>query len=162
VSRLGQIGWDVWLPMTQLEDVKRILADEFSSEARWEQLRVAQGIPKWGAELGEDTLPPEAGLELTHIDYHKGCYIGQEVISRLKSVGHVNRSLVRLKTVSGERLPDIGGGLFLGNAPGAESVGKITSAVYDISGEGVVLAYVKRGVDSWEFQSANGIALVRF
>ena len=61
-----------------------------------ETLRIEAGIPRWGAELSEDTLPPEAGLDRTHIDYHKGCYIGQEVISRLKSVGHVNRRLVQI------------------------------------------------------------------
>ena len=58
-----------------------------------ETLRIEAGVPRWGAELNEDTLPPEAGLDRAAIDYHKGCYIGQEVISRIKSVGHVNRSL---------------------------------------------------------------------
>jgi len=46
-----------------------------------------------GSELGAETLPPEAGLDRTSIDYDRGCYPGQEVISRLKSIGRVNRSL---------------------------------------------------------------------
>jgi folate-binding protein YgfZ len=58
-----------------------------------EVLRIERGIPKWGAELTEETLPPEAGLDRTHIDYDRGCYPGQEVISRLKSIGRVNRLL---------------------------------------------------------------------
>ena len=58
-----------------------------------EILRIERGIPKWGAELTEETLPPEAGLDRTAIDYDRGCYPGQEVISRLKSIGRVNRLL---------------------------------------------------------------------
>jgi folate-binding protein YgfZ len=43
-----------------------------------EVFRIEAGIPKWGFELDGETLPPEAGLDCTAIDYRKGCYIGQE------------------------------------------------------------------------------------
>ena len=49
------------------------------------------GVPRWGPQLGEDTLPPEAGLDRTH-RLPQGCYIGQEVIAP-EGVGHVNREL---------------------------------------------------------------------
>jgi len=52
-----------------------------------EPVRIAHGIPRWGAELSADVLPQEARLEERCLDFHKGCYIGQEVISRIKSVG---------------------------------------------------------------------------
>lgn len=71
----------------------------------WNDDRIRRGIPIWDAELDADTLPPEAGLESTHIDYHKGCYIGQEVISRLKSVGQVTRRLCRVESAAGAFLP---------------------------------------------------------
>src|SRR3954465_5639955 len=71
----------------------RIDGITFLSESLLETIRIEHGVARWGFELNEETLPPEAGLERTHIDYHKGCYIGQEVISRLKSIGHVNRQL---------------------------------------------------------------------
>jgi folate-binding protein YgfZ len=61
-----------------------------------EALRIERAIPIWGSELSEETLPPEAGLDRTHIDYDRGCYPGQEVISRLKSIGRVNRLLILL------------------------------------------------------------------
>ena len=67
-----------------------------------EVLRIEAGIPRWGYELDENTLPAEAGLDRTHVDFHKGCYIGQEVISRIKSVGHVNRSLRRFMSQNRE------------------------------------------------------------
>jgi folate-binding protein YgfZ len=65
---------------------------ELSGE-RLEAFRIAARVPAWGAELGEGMLPPEAGLDETDISYGKGCYIGQEVISRIKSAGKVNRRL---------------------------------------------------------------------
>ncbi len=62
--------------------------------------RIGRGIPKWGAEITEGMLPPEAGLDATDISYSKGCYIGQEVISRIKSAGKVNRRLVKFASMA--------------------------------------------------------------
>lgn len=56
-------------------------------------LRIVHGQPAWGLELTEDTLPQEARLEDTAVDFDKGCYVGQETVSRLKSVGRVNKRL---------------------------------------------------------------------
>ena len=58
-----------------------------------ELLRIERGIPRWGNELSEDTLPQEAGLDQIAVDFKKGCYVGQEVVSRIHSVGRVNRRL---------------------------------------------------------------------
>ena len=58
-----------------------------------ELLRIERGVPRWGNELSEDTLPQEAGLDRTAVDFNKGCYVGQEVVSRIHSVGRVNRHL---------------------------------------------------------------------
>ncbi|MCU0795901.1 MAG: hypothetical protein MUF31_08200 [Akkermansiaceae bacterium] len=66
------------------------------SESQTEDLRIARGIPAWDRELIPGLLPPEAGLDKTAISYHKGCYIGQEVLSRIKSAGKLNRRLARL------------------------------------------------------------------
>jgi folate-binding protein YgfZ len=65
---------------------------EFSSE-EIELLRIRRGVPLWGRELTEDTLPQEARLEERGVDFDKGCYVGQETVSRLKSVGRVNKRL---------------------------------------------------------------------
>jgi len=56
-------------------------------------LRIVRGQPAWGLEITEDTLPQEARLEDTAVDFDKGCYVGQETVSRLKSVGRVNKRL---------------------------------------------------------------------
>ncbi len=63
----------------------------------WDKVRIINGIPRWGYELDETVLPPEASLEVTAVSYTKGCYTGQEVISRMKSSGKTNRHLVKLQ-----------------------------------------------------------------
>ena len=57
--------------------------------------RIERGIPRYGIDITEKNLPQETGQ--THaVSFTKGCYIGQEVVERIRSRGHVNRKLVRL------------------------------------------------------------------
>ncbi len=58
--------------------------------------RILAGFPAIPQELGEQDLPNEAGLEAVAISYTKGCYLGQEVMARLHSLGRVRRSLQRV------------------------------------------------------------------
>ena len=66
-------------------------------EESFEVARVEAGLPKFGAELDESVLPPEAGLDAGVVSYTKGCYIGQEVLNRIRTVGRVNRCLAGLR-----------------------------------------------------------------
>ena len=110
-----------------------------------DSIRVERGIPRWGCELTEATLPPEAGLDRTHVDYQKGCYVGQEVISRLKSVGHVNRRLVGLLAADRALAPLAGMKLFAGTDR-ERSVGDVTTAAWSFAlDRPVALGYLKRG-----------------
>lgn len=70
-----------------------------------EIVRISNRVPAWGAELNEGLLPPEARLEQAAISYSKGCYTGQEVISRIKSSGKVNQSLTAFELSSEVPLP---------------------------------------------------------
>jgi folate-binding protein YgfZ len=146
-SRLGVLGWDLRVPNAVLQETRLILGVPEDCNLSWELLRISYGIPAWGAELSEETLPPEAGLDRTHVDYHKGCYIGQEVLSRIKSVGHVNRRLVILNAAATGDLK--GSKLFDPSNPTRDfqhSIGHITSIVRLETGA-VALAYLKRGAD---------------
>ena len=99
--RFREPGLDLWLPSTSPYNPRS------SPLPDWEPLRIARGLPLWGIDVGPDTLPPEAGFESDAISSTKGCYIGQEVISRLRSVGHVNRHLCVLATANPPKLrPD--------------------------------------------------------
>ena len=59
-----------------------------------ESLRIEAGIPRYGTELTDAVIPLEAELEHA-IDFEKGCYIGQEIVARMKYRGHPNRLLPR-------------------------------------------------------------------
>jgi folate-binding protein YgfZ len=109
--------------------------EDFDVPEMDESERIEKGIPKWGAELKEGMLPPEAGLDATDISYNKGCYIGQEVISRIKSAGKVNRSLTKF--------------IFDGEGKTGEITnadGKVCGEVTSVSGN-LALGYLKRGAD---------------
>ena len=92
-DRFGLAGTDWWIPVGQT--VEFPAGVELLEGDALEALRISNGVLAWGIELLEGMLPPEALLEETDISYHKGCYIGQEVISRIKSAGKVNRRLTR-------------------------------------------------------------------
>jgi folate-binding protein YgfZ len=98
--RIGSAGYDLWLPSPETCPVPPISEDEA------EAMRIAARIPAWGKELTPGILPPEAGLDRTAISYHKGCYIGQEVLSRIKTAGKVNRRLTAFLVEEGARPGD--------------------------------------------------------
>jgi folate-binding protein YgfZ len=120
------------------------MADTITAETL-EVLRVEAAVPKWGADMDENTIPNEAGLEARAISYDKGCYIGQETVARIKTYGHVNRRLVQLAIVSpgSATVPVavVGSKIF----EGEREVGHVTSAVRSLRlGKPVALGYVRR------------------
>lgn len=154
-QRLGPGGRDFWSMRADRERWSSALSPSLGTPAEWEHLRIQRGIPAWGAELDEHTLPPEAGLDKSHIDFHKGCYIGQEVISRLKSVGRVNRSLLRF---TGAGAPSPGAELLCAHS-GAPA-GVLTSVTQtQTSAETplfLALGYVKRGLEASSYVLPGG------
>jgi folate-binding protein YgfZ len=143
-TRFSRAGFDIIARRSEHAGILAWLADRYSviPAALAESLRIEAGIPRWGAELTEETLPPEAGLDRTAIDYHKGCYIGQEVISRIKSVGHVNRRLAGFTAAT-----PLAAGMTLHppEEPG-KTAGEITSAAWSFGLETWgALGYLKRG-----------------
>jgi folate-binding protein YgfZ len=67
------------------------------SEQTVETLRVEGGRPRYGLDLGEDTIPQEAGLNDRAVSFTKGCYVGQETVARLFYKGKPNRHLRGLR-----------------------------------------------------------------
>ena len=67
------------------------------SEAAAEIVRVESGRPRFGAEMGPETMPAEAGIVERAISFSKGCYIGQEPVARLHYKGKPNRQLRGLR-----------------------------------------------------------------
>ena len=144
--RFSSTGWDVWSDSARHDPVQHelALACRFIDSAAADVMRIEQGLPRWGAELTDEIIPIEANLEERTIDYQKGCYIGQEVISRIKMSGQTNKRLCGLISLNNTPLRP---GMNLGapSAPGKEA-GWITSATGSQRLEKeIALGYVKRG-----------------
>lgn len=90
-NRYGIAGTDWFFPSGS----KIQFPDEFTplDGDALEAYRINNGVPVWGRELTAGMMLPEARLDETDISYQKGCYVGQEVISRIKSAGKVNKRL---------------------------------------------------------------------
>ncbi len=102
-------------------------------------LRVEAGVAWYGVDVDDTVILPETRLEEL-VSYNKGCYIGQEVVARVKYRGHVNRALSGL-VLDGDRVPGRGAKVI---ADGAD-VGRITSAVRSPAlGKPIALGYVRR------------------
>lgn len=108
-----------------------------------EVLRIEAGIPRQGVDVDEATIPQEAFLEREAVSFTKGCFIGQELVCRIDSRGHVNRFLRRLE-VPGGAVPVAGSEV----THDGKVVGAVTSAAA-VPGEDrvVALAMVRREVD---------------
>jgi folate-binding protein YgfZ len=91
------------------------------SVSELEALRIEAAIPSVPQDIGMNDLPNEGALETVAISYTKGCYLGQEVMARLKNLGQVRRKLHALHG-SGEA-PAPGSPLY----QGAEKVGEVRS-----------------------------------
>jgi folate-binding protein YgfZ len=145
-NRFGQAGFDIWTAATRHDDLLEQLQKiaPLCAEDCAEVFRIEQGIPRWGRELTEEILPGEANLEDSCIDYEKGCYIGQEVVSRMKMSGQRNKALCGLVA-----MPNAGPGRGMKlYSMGTEKkeIGWITSATRsDRLGRQIALGYVKRG-----------------
>jgi folate-binding protein YgfZ len=102
-------------------------------------LRVEAGIPWYGRDVDETLIFPETRLEQL-VSFTKGCYIGQEVVARVKYRGHINRGLSGL-VLEGDRVPAAGARVV---AAGKE-IGRVTSAVWSYAlGRPIALGYVRR------------------
>jgi len=101
-------------------------------------VRLEHGKPRYGEDIFDTTLPQET-RQMHAIHFSKGCYLGQEIVERIRSRGHVNRLLVKLEVDGGEPL-----------APGApietdgSPVGEVASSAFSPAlGKTVALAYVR-------------------
>jgi folate-binding protein YgfZ len=149
VCRFVAPGWDIWTDATAHDDVSQQLSSMFDpvDSAAAEIMRIEQGIPRWGRELTDEIIPIEANLEQRAVDYEKGCYIGQEVISRIKMSGQTNKRLCGL--ISLDDVPLQAGMRLASTIEKGKEAGWITSATRSQKiGKEIALGYVKRGFNN--------------
>lgn len=130
--RMNSGGWELLFPKTAATEIRAALSAAGRAEIsalEMERLRIAEGIPAVPQDIGPGELPNEGGLETTAISYTKGCYLGQEVMARLKSMGQVRRRLLRVEGHA-ESLPPLPAPLFLAG----RKIGELRSGIPDGDG----------------------------
>jgi folate-binding protein YgfZ len=94
----GVPAFDLFAPRQDLAIWRTLLQARIpqASDRTIETARIEAGRPRFGVDMGEDTIPLEAGLESRAISFDKGCYVGQEVVIRIlhRGQGRVARRLV--------------------------------------------------------------------
>jgi folate-binding protein YgfZ len=102
----------------------------------YERARIEAGVPRQGFDTDEKTIPQEAGLERFAVSFTKGCFVGQELVCRIDTRGHVNRNLRRLRASSSSLA--VGASVSLDG----REVGAVTSSAGDVA-----LAMLRREVE---------------
>lgn len=141
-DRTGYNGFDLIVQAEQLASFAKRLNE---LGAVWvgahvqEILRIEAGIPRYGVDFDEDNLLLEVGLD-DAVSFTKGCYLGQEIIERIRSRGHINKKLCGL--------------LFDGRIPASRGdairhedkvAGEVTSSVTSLAlGRPIALGYLNR------------------
>jgi len=111
-------------------------------QVAFETLRVELGVPRFGIEMDESNLPPEVGLDKVAVSYNKGCYIGQEIIARMRTYGQASKKLCGFR-FSGDlkELPEK-------NTPvwcGEKRAGNLVNSVHSLAlGEPIAMGYLKK------------------
>lgn len=147
--RLGTSGFDLFVPVASLGAVMdKLIAAVKQIGGRacgWQALEMARieaGIPRFGADMDETNLAPETDIESRAISYSKGCYIGQEVIARIRTYGQVAKALRGLRLADNlPELPKHGDKLFHNE----KEVGYLTSVLASPSLKAnIALGYVRK------------------
>lgn len=122
------------------EEADESLAPVPVSPETFEVLRIEAGIPLFNKDISEKNILPETGLEHSSVNYNKGCYIGQEVIARIKTYGAPSFALMGL-IVEENSLPPREGVIQLNK----KKIGTIKSAAFSPSLEkNIALAYLQK------------------
>jgi len=155
LSATGLPGFRIFAPVAMRDALRDRLVQAALTEADGEAVhtvRLEQGRPRYGEDITDQRLPHETQL-LHAVHFTKGCYIGQEIVERVRARGQVHKLLVRL-TIEGVGAPPPGTRI----VSGGQDVGEITSAAWSPAlGRVVALGYVRReALEAGEALEAEG------
>jgi folate-binding protein YgfZ len=140
-SSVGIVGFTIWSPDASLseewEQLSRAGISPLGRDA-FEILRIEGGVPRFGADMGEETLALEVAPE-SALSFTKGCYVGQEIVARGTYVGQVRRKLLGLR-VDGDLAPSRGDRVSVG----PREIGSVTSSAWSPTVGGVIALGILR------------------
>jgi folate-binding protein YgfZ len=137
----GELGYDVWIRREVSDKALRAIAGSGATpidRGTWDVLRAEAGLPLYGVDIDETTTLPELGEH--GISYDKGCYIGQEVVAKVKYIGHVNRKFMGF-VCSGDQPAEAGSKV----RSSGKDAGYVTTALISPGlGKPIALGFVNR------------------
>jgi folate-binding protein YgfZ len=144
ISSTGAPGLRIYGPVAAKTEAAAMLRSAGAVEASpedAEQVRLRNFKPRFGQDITENTLPQET-QQMHALHFQKGCYLGQEIVERIRSRGHVNKQLMgfHVETHATEGTP-VKPGMKL--FAGGKEAGEVTSAGVDAEGKAWGLAYVR-------------------
>jgi folate-binding protein YgfZ len=137
ISSTGSYGVRIYGPSRRKEEatamIEAVGAIAASAEDA-ETVRIENFVPRFGCEITEHTLPQET-QQMHALHFQKGCYLGQEIVERIRSRGHVNRLLMGFRIESPSAPPPPGTKLMLEGKPAGEvtSSAATGSAVFGLA-----------------------------
>lgn len=149
-TRFHLPGFDLWLPAPSAAPA----AETLDAEAA-ETLRILQKVPAYPNELNNDTFPQEAGLETQAMSFTKGCYIGQEILSRIKTTGKMPRQLIAWTAAEGAHLQTTEALL----DDSGKEIGTLTSLTqHPVTRQPTGLAFIRQSAaEATRFKTASGV-----
>jgi folate-binding protein YgfZ len=150
-----KLGWRILIPEELAPKAAGLLGAELVECAAYEAHRIACGAPRGGIDfMYGDAFPHETNMDRLHgVDFDKGCYVGQEVVSRMQHRGTARTRTVRL--ILDDAPPEAGVAIVAGDKP----VGTMGSSA---DGMGLGLLRIDRAADALDAGvplTAGGIAI---
>jgi len=153
---IGEIGLELIAPLAKVETIWNALREAGGSLSKpvrpvgWYAYNIARieaGTPMINVDFDTTSLPGETGVLDRRVSFNKGCFIGQEVVARMKNLGKPKQMLVGLK-VAGDALPAAGSEVFAKSDEGGrigDPIGVVTSSTLSpmLGAQPIALAMVK-------------------
>lgn len=133
------LGWRLLVPSASAEQAAAAIGAQMTDEAAYEAHRIACGVPRGGADfIYGDAFPHETNMDRLHgVDFDKGCYIGQEVVSRTQHRGTARTRILRVALTGSA--PEPGTVITAGD----KSVGTMGSSTNSTDGQNIALALLR-------------------
>ncbi len=107
--RNAQLGWRILMPSALAQKAADAIGAQMTDETSYEAYRIACGVPRGGIDfIYGDAFPHETNMDRLHgVDFDKGCYIGQEVVSRMQHRGTARTRILRVDVAGGAPEPGV-------------------------------------------------------
>jgi folate-binding protein YgfZ len=153
--RSAALGWRIVTPVELAQKVADLIGAELVDSAAYDAHRIASGVPRGGLDfMYGDAFPHQTNMDRLHgVDFDKGCYVGQEVVSRMQHRGTARTRTVRVM-LDGPS-PEPGAAILAGDKP----VGTMGSAA---GSHGLALIRIDRATDALQAGvplTAGGLAI---